>query len=124
MSIEEHVDGLSEERKRVRRELNELNSRAKQLETQVEQLDVAIAALTAKRASGRRAGRGGVTKTEVASEMVSILEAAPLPRDELKRRVGEQLKQKGRALTGYPLRFKQVLATPRFHSNGELVTLA
>ena len=122
MSIEQHVEGLRTERDRVQTELAEVRRKAHGLEQELERIDAAIAALTGSRRAGRGRGGRGVTKADVAVQIVEVLRTKPLSEEGLKAEVALRLKQNGvKALTGYPLRFRQALEdAPVQVADGEL----
>lgn len=113
MTIEQHIEGLRAERSRVYEELQRVRAKEKDLEGQLARLDDGISVLTGKpRPSGGKRKRG-VTKADVISEIEAVVASSPelLKDARLQAVVGERLKARGHALTGFPLRFRQAMAS-------------
>ena len=122
--LEQHVAGLREERQRLQAEVTKAQGALQELQEQLQRVQVALNALTGSSKAKKKAGGGGVKTHEVIALMKAVLQAGSLDADELSKRVAEQLKNKGKTLTGYKLRFEQALKDASFEREGDRVALA
>ena len=132
MDFTQHIAGLERDRAGVKGEVEAARAVLRQHESRLSRLDMAISALAGRRVAPakRRGARGqggthggGVTNDEVAGEIRAALASGPVQRSELQDQVRESLREKGRKLNGYPLRFGQLLAGDGFVVESDRVRL-
>lgn len=127
MGVEHCVEELRAERQRLQVEVRNAKTLLENHEAALERVDAALAVLTGSGKARKQQGSatGHAVKTQdVVAQMKRELRAGPRRVEDLGKSVGEHLKNKGRSLLGYTLRYKQALKDRCFLVDGDAVTLA
>ena len=125
MVLEQHVAGLRDERQRLQAEVTKAQTALQEQQEQLQRVDEALDALTRSgKSKTKKKAVSGVRTHEAVALMKAALQAGVLNVDELNTRVADQLKSKGKTLTGYKLRFEQALKDASFKRTGDRVALA
>lgn len=114
MGLEEYVERLTQHRDRVSTQLEGIRSQAATLEDELQKIETALGALTGRSPGTKRPAKASVTTDDVVAAIRALVAETTLEKDELKRRVADQLKAQGKALTGFAIRFGHALKRPEF----------
>jgi len=118
MDLKEQIDGLAKLRNQLAKQAEDARLRAQACAEDLQRVETALAALTGDAPPKRsgKPGAGSVKTAEVEEEIVLILRASPkpIPEQSLKDEVKKRLKDKGKRLTGYGVRFPQALKSTKF----------
>ena len=129
MDCERHVAELREQLTESRRLAQEAYAVAERHENDALRVEQAIAALLGQklprvRASARGKGatrRRGITVADVVAGIRSVATSTPQPLASIRTAVEARLKEQGRAIQGFALRWKQSLSRPEFEVTADTI---
>ena len=117
------LDQLRAEESDLQDKLDNIKQQAKSIETALSKVRKAILSLKPKAASDQN-HKSTVSKEQILEITTTILETGPQSETQLKKRVEKKVASTGKSLTGFAMRFKNVLKDGRFTQVDDKIQLA
>lgn len=120
----EIVDQLRIEENDLKEKLDGLKQETRSVETELSRIRKAIGALKPKSGPSEQGQKPTASKEQILEIASAILAAGPQAQSELKKRVATEVASTGKSLTGFAMRFKNVLKDERFAQFDDQVQLS
>ena len=118
------LDELAAEESELQARLDKSKQLTKTIENELTQVRKAIALLRPRTPATQSNGKPTASKHEILQITTELLEQGARPEEELKKLVENAVASTGKSLTGFAMRFKNVLKDARFSNTGDAIQLA